>query len=90
MITPSQAPNDGEQSDQESVGSTCTGDGLSSAEDSGSEWEYSIGSRQREHRYDDEDGDAYDEGWWSKMAVGKPETSAKNKRPTKKGETFQS
>ena len=42
LITPSQAPNDGEQSDQESVGSTCTGDGLSSVADSGSEWEYSL------------------------------------------------
>ena len=82
LITPGQTQDTDEQSDQESIGSTCTGDGLSSAADCGSEWEYSIGERQRERRYHDEDGSAYDEGWWSKMAVGRPETSANNKRPT--------
>ena len=55
LIIPGRKQGDDEQSDQESVRSTCTGDGLSSAEDSGSEWEYSIGERQCERRHHDQD-----------------------------------
>ena len=83
MITPGQASGEGEQSDHESVGSTCTGDCSSANEASGSEWEYSIGDKPKECRYEDEDDDAYDEGWWSKMAVGKHESATKTKKSTK-------
>ena len=80
MITPGRPDDEGDASDHESVGSTCTGDANSDAGTSGSEWKYSVGDRPHEPHRDTTDDHAYDDGWWSRMAVGKAEKPIKGQQ----------